>query len=68
MTTPDGVAIAGYTITGLGAETALLAVELYRRQGGWKVRAVGQGYEGGLPALLLDQGVPQAARGRRGGP
>ncbi|WP_328912816.1 MULTISPECIES: TerD family protein [unclassified Streptomyces] len=58
-TTPEGAGIAGFTITGLGAETALLAVELYRRQGVWKVRAVGQGYEGGLPALLLDQGVPE---------
>lgn len=58
-TTPEGAGIAGFTITGLGAETALLAVELYRRQGVWKVRAVGQGYEGGLPALLLDQGAPE---------
>ncbi len=60
VTTPDGAGIVRYTLTGLGAETALLAVELYRRQGAWKVRAVGQGYEGGLPALLLDQGVPEA--------
>ncbi|SEF65954.1 TerD domain-containing protein [Actinacidiphila yanglinensis] len=60
VTTPDGAAIAGYTVTGLGAETALLAIELYRRHGAWKVRAVGQGYDGGLPALLLDQGVPEA--------
>jgi hypothetical protein len=61
VTTTDGAAIAGYTITGLGAETALLGIELYRRQGAWKVRAVGQGYDGGLPALLLDQGVPEPA-------
>ncbi|NJP45707.1 TerD family protein [Actinacidiphila epipremni] len=60
VTTPDGTAIAGFTITGLSAETALLAVELYRRQSAWKVRAVGQGYQGGLPALFLDQGVPDA--------
>jgi hypothetical protein len=61
VTTLDGTSAVGFTITGLGAETALLAVELYRRQGTWKVRAVGQGYAGGLPALLLDQGVPEAA-------
>ncbi|WP_329179910.1 TerD family protein [Streptomyces sp. NBC_01477] len=61
VTTPEGAAIAGFTITGLGAETALLAVELYRRQSAWKVRAVGQGYRGGLPALFLDQGVPDPA-------
>jgi hypothetical protein len=59
VTTTEGAAIAGFTITGLGAETALLGIELYRRQGAWKVRAVGQGYEGGLTALLLDQGVPE---------
>lgn len=61
VTTTEGEAIAGFTITGLGPETALLGIELYRRQGAWKVRAVGQGYEGGLPALLLDQGVPEPA-------
>jgi hypothetical protein len=61
VTTPEGAAAAAFTITGLGPETALLALELYRRQGGWKVRAVGQGYAGGLPALLHDQGVPEPA-------
>jgi len=60
VTTPEGTGIVGCTLTGLGAETALLAVELYRRLGAWKIRAVGQGYAGGLPALLLDQGVPEA--------
>lgn len=57
----DGTGLARYTVTGLGAESAVVAVELYRRQGGWKVRAVGQGYAGGLTALLDDQGLPQAA-------
>ncbi|MHB9862613.1 TerD family protein [Streptomyces sp. YIM S03343] len=56
----DGTGIAGYTIIGLDSESAVVAVELYRRQGAWKVRAVGQGYAGGLPALLTDQGLPQA--------
>ena len=57
----DGTGIARYTVTGLGAESAVVAVELYRRQGAWKVRAVGQGYADGLPAMLHDQGLPQAA-------
>nr|WP_244409404.1 TerD family protein [Streptomyces albofaciens] len=57
----DGTGIASYTLTDLGAESAVVAVELYRRQGAWKVRAVGQGYAGGLAALLQDQGLPQAA-------
>ncbi|MFF8815685.1 TerD family protein [Streptomyces pactum] len=57
----DGTGIAGYTITDLGPESAVVALELYRRQGVWKVRAVGQGYAGGLAAMLQDQGLPDAA-------
>lgn len=56
----DGTEVASYTITGLDAESAVVALELYRRQGAWKVRAVGQGYAGGLAELLIDQGLPQA--------
>ncbi|CAM5573626.1 TerD family protein [Streptomyces abikoensis] len=56
----DGTEIATYTITDLGAESAVVALELYRRQGAWKVRAVGQGYAGGLAAMLEDQGLEQA--------
>jgi hypothetical protein len=56
----DGGEIASYTITGLEAESAVVALELYRRQGAWKVRAVGQGYAGGLADLLTDQGLPEA--------
>ncbi|MFI9718853.1 TerD family protein [Streptomyces sp. NPDC052396] len=55
-----GEAVADFTITGLGAETALTALEIYRRQGGWRVRAVGQGYAGGLPELLRDHGLAAA--------
>ncbi|GGW32965.1 TerD family protein [Streptomyces xantholiticus] len=57
----DGSEVASFTITGLDSETALVAVELYRRQGAWKVRAVGQGYAGGLAQLLSDQGMAGAA-------
>ena len=56
----DGTEVASYTITGLDAESAVVALELYRRKGAWKVRAVGQGYAGGLAELLTDQGLPQA--------
>jgi len=56
----DGAEVASYTITGLDAESAVVALELYRRRGAWKVRAVGQGYAGGLGELLTDQGLPQA--------
>ncbi|KMO97361.1 TerD family protein [Streptomyces roseus] len=54
---PEGAELAGYTLTGLDAETAVVALEFYRRQGGWKVRAVGQGYADGLGALLADAGL-----------
>ncbi|UGY90744.1 TerD family protein [Streptomyces gobiensis] len=56
----DGTEVASYTIIGLDPESAVVAVELYRRQGAWKVRAVGQGYAGGLAAMLADQGLTQA--------
>ena len=39
------------------SETALLFVELYLRNGQWKVRAVGQGYDSGLAGLARDFGV-----------
>ncbi|MDT3397890.1 TerD family protein, partial [Streptomyces sp. B1866] len=57
----DGAEVASYTLTDLDAESAVIALELYRRNGAWKVRAVGQGYAGGLAALLHDQGLPRAA-------
>ncbi|MFF8627039.1 TerD family protein [Streptomyces werraensis] len=58
----DGTEVASYTITGLDQESAVIALELYRRQGAWKVRAVGQGYAGGLAELLADQGLSEAAQ------
>lgn len=33
-------------------ETALIMAELYRKQGEWRMNAVGAGYQGGLQALL----------------
>ncbi|MBR8826728.1 MAG: TerD family protein [Gomphosphaeria aponina SAG 52.96 = DSM 107014] len=33
-------------------ETALIMAELYRKDGEWRINAVGGGYEGGLAALL----------------
>ncbi|MCX5534230.1 TerD family protein [Streptomyces sp. NBC_00006] len=57
---PDGAEEASYTITDLDTESAVVALELYRRHGAWKVRAVGQGYAEGLAGLLADQGLPDA--------
>ncbi|MFH9132258.1 TerD family protein [Streptomyces sp. NPDC017524] len=56
----DGTEIATFTLTGLDVESAVSALELYRRQDAWKVRAVGQGYAGGLAEMLADQGVAEA--------
>ncbi|UQA96735.1 TerD family protein [Streptomyces halobius] len=39
------------------AETAFVLGELYRRQGAWKFRAVGQGYDTGLTGLATDFGI-----------
>ncbi|WP_031081906.1 TerD family protein [Streptomyces sp. NRRL WC-3549] len=57
----DGTEAATFTLTGLDAESAVTALELYRRQGAWKVRAVGQGYATGLAGMLADQGLGPAA-------
>ncbi|WP_301123040.1 TerD family protein [Mycolicibacterium fortuitum] len=46
-----------YRIDGLTTESIVIAIELYRRNGEWKVRAVGQGYAGGFAALVTDHGV-----------
>ncbi|MCO4695255.1 VWA domain-containing protein [Streptomyces sp. RO-S4] len=40
-----------------GSETAFIGGELYRRQGAWKFRAVGQGYASGLAGLATDFGI-----------
>ncbi|MGW0559145.1 TerD family protein [Streptomyces sp. NPDC003016] len=56
----DGSEVASYTVTGLDSESAVVVLELYRRQGIWKVRAVGQGYAGGLAEMFGDQGLAQA--------
>ena len=60
----DGTEIASFTITGLDAESAVVALELYRRQGAWKVRAVGQGYAGGLAACSPTRACPRRRSSR----
>ncbi|MFG1852615.1 TerD family protein [Actinomadura geliboluensis] len=53
----DGAAVAAFTVPGLGPEQAIIGLEVYRRAGGWKVRAVGQGYAGGLAELVAAHGI-----------
>ncbi|MQY33323.1 hypothetical protein SRB17_12840 [Streptomyces sp. RB17] len=52
-----GAVLATFTPPQLGAETALVVVEIYRRGGSWKARAVGQGYANGLAGIATDFGV-----------
>ncbi|MFE7423672.1 TerD family protein [Rhodococcus sp. NPDC057529] len=49
--------LATFSIDDLVSETAAITVELYRRDGAWKIRAIGQGYHDGLAGLARDFGV-----------
>jgi stress response protein SCP2 len=53
----DGSVLATFTPPRLGSETALLVMEIYRRNGQWKARAIGQGYANGLAGIATDFGV-----------
>ncbi|MBO8190890.1 TerD family protein [Streptomyces oryzae] len=54
----DGVELARYDLTeDASSETAMIFGELYRYNGEWKFRAVGQGYASGLRGIALDFGV-----------
>ncbi|MGI5200123.1 TerD family protein [Spirillospora sp. CA-108201] len=57
LTAGAGDPLVEFTVPGLGSERAIIGLELYRRDGRWKVRAVGQGYAGGLAELLEAHGV-----------
>lgn len=53
----SGVETARFDATGATSETAFVLGELYRRNGAWKFRAVGQGYSSGLAGLATDFGI-----------
>lgn len=53
----NGAEIARYDSEDATVETAFVLGELYRRQGAWKFRAVGQGYGSGLEGLATDYGI-----------
>lgn len=53
----SGNLLYDYRIDELSSESVVIALEVYRRQGAWKVRAVGQGYAGGFEALVTDHGI-----------
>ncbi|MFI0713445.1 TerD family protein [Streptomyces inhibens] len=64
LDTASGAEIARFDSQDATTESAFVLGELYRRQGGWKFRAVGQGYDTGLAGLATDFGIsveePQA--------
>ncbi|MFJ4628520.1 TerD family protein [Streptomyces sp. NPDC088847] len=53
----QNTAVARFDSTGATVETAFVLGEFYRRQGAWKFRAVGQGYDSGLGGLATDFGI-----------
>ncbi|WP_160320138.1 TerD family protein, partial [Rhodococcus rhodochrous] len=57
VTGAGGAAPTEFTVSDLSTETAVVAVEICRRNTGWKLRAIGQGYSDGLAGLARDFGV-----------
>lgn len=57
----DGAVVATVTPAQLSVEKALVMTEVYRRDGGWKVRALGLGYAGGPAELAAAYGAPAPA-------
>ncbi|MET9497563.1 TerD family protein [Streptomyces sp. NPDC006552] len=52
-----GTELARFESADATVESAFVLGELYRRQGAWKFRAVGQGYDSGLAGLATDYGI-----------
>ncbi|MEU2873170.1 TerD family protein [Streptomyces olivoreticuli] len=53
----NGAELARFDSSDATVETAFVLGELYRRQGEWKFRAVGQGYDSGLAGIATDFGI-----------
>ncbi|MET8680293.1 TerD family protein [Streptomyces sp. NPDC004647] len=70
----NGAELARFDSEDASVESAFVLGELYRRQGAWKFRAVGQGYGTGLAGLATDFGIsvdepqPAAAPAPASGP
>jgi stress response protein SCP2 len=53
----SGSPVAEFTMVDLDRELIVVALEFYRRDAAWKLRAIGMGYAGGLADLITDHGV-----------
>jgi hypothetical protein len=53
----SGVRLAEFHVQPSDGATALLCWELYRHNGYWKLRALGQGYAGGMAEMFTAHGV-----------
>ena len=49
--------LAVHTVTGLTVERCVVLVEIYRRDSGWKIRAVSQGWANGIADLIESYGI-----------
>lgn len=54
ITNLQGQTLATFALTGamFAQERALMALEIYQKDNIWRINAVGQGFNGGLPALI----------------
>lgn len=59
--TADATDLLVFDIDDTTTELALVFGEFYRRGGGWKIRAIGQGYADGLASLVTAHGVEVSA-------
>ncbi|MCW2815456.1 MAG: stress protein [Nocardioides sp.] len=63
LLTTDGAVAFTITPTHLTTERVLVMAEVYRRDGAWKVRALAQGYAGGVGQLAAAYGAPVPGAG-----
>jgi DNA polymerase-3 subunit epsilon len=53
----DLVTAASAVLDAATTERTMLLAEIYRRNGAWRLRAIGQGYDDGLAELAARYGV-----------
>jgi DNA polymerase III subunit epsilon len=56
----DTTTAATSTLDAATTERTMLLAEVYRRNGSWRLRAIGQGYDDGLAELATHHGVTVA--------